>query len=227
MAPTVPSIAAIIHCRNTAEEITSKKPENKLLNKATFVAGVIGVLVGAVAAYLTTQINPVERNWIDLQATNVNSKGKERPNIVYSTEALFGSDIALPEITSVSGQAKFIPQSGTDTFALGYVVKVSVGPLDMSKVPEKYKVERTVTVEGQTVTSPPIEGVVYTISPQFSLMDTDGFEFAKLEGEKHFLYSGMENRFQSIIKDHVSAEIARKISSISMQLVVQKCETCK
>ena len=162
--------------------------------------------------------------WIDL------SWGIENKNsITYSTEALFGSDILLPDIVDISGKVKFIEGiSGNDNLAnLGYKINVKVAALDIDKVPQKYKEEKTLKIKDHEVTSLPIEQVVYEILFEFFLKDTDGFVINNIESKKHFIYSGQQNRYQDTVSAAFPINIANRVKSIDFKMGVTKCETCK
>ena len=73
----------------------------------------------------------------------------------------------------------------------------------------------------------PIEEVVYRVTFKFTLKDKDGFELAKLEGPKHFLYSGKSNRFQDKVYQTVLETVAEQTTDVVLYMSVEECETCK
>ncbi len=148
----------------------------------------------------------------------------------FSSEALFNSDIPLPEIKKLSGKSKFLKptsKSRDEDLSLGYIVKVDVDKLDLRKVPEKYKVEKKEKYKaGEFVISPP-EEVVYSVTFKFQLKDKDGFEMVKLKSPSHNIYSGKVNTFQDVLKQPIPRHASEKTSSIVLSMTVEKCETCK
>jgi len=147
----------------------------------------------------------------------------------FTTEALFNSDIPLPEIKRISGKSKFLKtqKSGTDEMNLGYVVSIDVEKLDLEKVPQKYKTERKEKYKAGEFTVPPIEELVYEVSFEFELRDKDGFELVKLQSPSHSLYSGKANQFQGIAKQPILQATAERVVNIVLHMTVEKCETCR
>src|SRR5262245_5743133 len=160
----------------------------------------------------------VEHDWITLGAGITG----------YTTEAWFDSDIPLPHINKVFGEAKFLDKgSRLERVHLGYKVGVDVQALDPSAIPAKYRREKDITVGGATPKGLPIEWVVYDVHLLFTLKDSDRFELLALESTPHSLYSGKDNVLQGILIDPVPVAIARRVSSIEVRMNVDKCITCE
>ncbi len=183
----------------------------------SFIAGAAIVL-----AYITFAGSRVSTDWVEL------SKPKEGQGITYSTEAFLKSDIALPDIKEFGGKAKFIESATlSSSYALGYVVNVSVPSLDLKKVPKKYLIDKSVEIEGAKTTRLGIKQVHYDVVFAFTLQDEDGFSLLELSSEPHIIESGKNNEVQSVVKINISREAAARTKHVLMQLGVQKCVTCQ
>ena len=169
------------------------------------------------------KIELTNKNWISLSSDPENKRG-----ISYLTEAMFGTDIQLPDVTTMKGKAKFIEEISerNDFVKLGYLIEIEVASLDLEKIPKKYKEEKVEIIRGDKFTILPIEQVVYEISFVFSMKDTDGFVLGKVESKKHDIYSDKINRFQDIVSDDIPIKIANRIKTIVYHMVVRKCVTC-
>ena len=161
-------------------------------------------------------------DWQDL-TIDPNGKGYG-----YTSEALFNSDIALPEIKKLSGKSKILSPIELDggEFHLGYIVSVDVEKLDSKNVPEKYKKEHKEKYKAGEFTAMPIQEVVYQVTFEFTLKDKDGFELVKLVGPKHSLYSGKDNRVQDKVSQPILKTVAGRTKDIVFYMTVERCETC-
>ena len=94
-------------------------------------------------------------------------------------------DIRLPEVRSISAKVKFITaRTGQYQKAeLAYNISIDVDTLDVSQIPEKYRMPRPVGKTGAWAW-PPVDHVIYEITVDFILLDKDGFQLAHLEGPK-------------------------------------------
>jgi len=146
----------------------------------------------------------------------------------YTGEALFDSDIPLPDIKNSSGEAKFrtAPGSGREV-ELGYVMEFDIDKLEKDKVPEKYRKPTKYQAKQGEVTWDPVAEVVYIAKFDFTLRDKDGFELKKLESRNEYIESGKRNRLQGLVPDAVPLEIAERTQSIKALIYVQKYETCR
>ncbi len=164
-----------------------------------------------------------EFNWRML-TVDPNSKG-----YVFSSEALFNSDIRLPNIKDLSGRYKFLntTKDDMDKFHLGYIVSVDVEKLNIEEIPQKYKVDRKENYKAGEFIVSPIEEVVYQIYFEFALKDKDGFKLVKLTGPKHYLSSNKTNRFQDKVVATIAGTVVDQTKDVSLEMTVQKCETCK
>ncbi len=183
-------------------------------------------MVISVAAGYYIGISTGKQKDFEWRELSIGSTGK---GYGYTSEALFNSDIALPNIKKISGRSKLLhpDQAKKNALHLGYIVSVEVDKLDLEKVPSKYKEERKETYNAGDFTFDPIEEVVYRVVFKFTLKDKDGFELVKLEGPKHFLSSGKTNQFQDKVNKPVSATIVERIRTVVLDISVEECETCK
>ena len=181
---------------------------------------VIGVTLGYYLGISTR--NPNDFDWQEL-SINPSEKGYG-----FTSEALFNSDVALPDIKRLSGKTKFLSPVKSDRHELhlGYIVSVDVEKLKLEQLPEKYKEEREVKSKRGGFTIMPFQGVGYQVSFEFSLKDKDGFELIKLESPKHSIYSGKDNRFQDKVSQLILKTVAERTKDIVLQMTVEKCETC-
>ena len=146
----------------------------------------------------------------------------------YTTEALFDSDIPLPDIKNISGEMKF--RSGRDNpsdLEAGYVVEFDVDKLNKDKLPGKYRKPTTYQSKQGEYTVDPVQEVVYIAKFQFTLQDKDHFDLLKTSSEAQYIYSGQHNRFQGLAAEPVPARIAERVKFIKAQINVEKCETCR
>jgi len=182
------------------------------------------VLALAVGYYLGTTARTTKN--FDWKELSIDKSGK---GYGFTSEALFNSDIPLPEIKKLSGKSKFIkaPNATSDELNLGYVISVDIDKLDLQKIPEKYKVERKEQHKAGEFTVLPIEDAVYEISFDFALKDKDGFEILELKSPSHNLYTGKMNSFQDSVKQTISSAIADRVANIGLHMTIEKCETCR
>ncbi|MCX5814360.1 MAG: hypothetical protein NT178_17720 [Proteobacteria bacterium] len=194
--------------------------------KARFIAiGVALLVIGMAVGYYFAVAVKTPRNF-DWKALSLDQPGK---GYGYSSEALFGSDIRLPEIRKLSGKCKFLsasPKSRNEELNLGYVVSVDVEKLDLQRVPQKYKVEKKEKYKSGEWTVPPIDEVVYSVTFAFTLKDKDGFILLELKSPSHSIYSGKVNVFQSVVEKPILPAIAERVANITLSMMVEKCETC-
>jgi hypothetical protein len=175
--------------------------------------------------YATFNANKLPDVWIEKQ--NIFTRG-ENSGVSYLTEALFDSEIRLPDIKNMSAKVKFMNPHDTrsNLAALGYIMVVEVDKLDKNKIPQKYLMERKEKYKGGTFTRLPLEGVVFEVHFEFALIDRDGFQLAKIKGPKHNLLSGQINKFQDTVQDCVSIETAKRTVDLRPSMVVEKCLSC-
>ena len=197
-----------------------------MAHKRNIIIGIALLLIGIAIGYYITVAMKAAKNfdWKDL-SLDQSGKGYE-----YSSEALFNSDIPLPEIKKISGKCKFISTSiklRNDELNLGYIVTVDIAKLDLQKVPQKYKVEKNEKYTAGEFAVLPIEEVVYSVTFEFKLQDKDGFELLNLKTPPHSIYSGKINEFQDVVRQAISPTIAERVSGVILSMTVEKCETCK
>jgi hypothetical protein len=174
---------------------------------------VCGIIIGAATTYRV--IHKINHDWRELQ--------KENHGIAYSNEVFTESDIPLPDLKDPHGQAKFVDRDIGKGTELGFLVRATMGKLDQSKLPEKYKKPQT---WGQ-VTLDPTESVTYTAHLSFTLKDADGFVLMTTESEPIFIESGEENKLQGLAKDSVPDALVQRTKNVFVELVIDKCETCR
>lgn len=194
------------------------------MRRVLLIAGFIlafGAGWAASLLFLALSSPRVSSDWYQLSPTD----GKK--GIGFSTETLFKSDIALPDIKAISGTAKYAGDGlgASSTFRLGYKIAVEVAPLDLSKVPEKYKKEKPVG-HGKKFTLLPIDQVTYEVRFDFRLKDKDGFVLLELRSEAQSIESGKTNTFQGFAPTTVPVGIASRTSAILLSMTLTKCITC-
>lgn len=148
--------------------------------------------------------------------------------VSYSTEALFGADIPIPNINEIVGKTKFIKRSNDKSVLnLGYRVSVSQEKLDKAKIPTKYLRQKSVVIEGHSVTQEPIEEVTYEIIFSFTLKDKDGFKLLVVSSDPETITSGKKNEFQGITQQSIPIDLASRVARIELSTQLTKCISCE
>lgn len=182
---------------------------------ASFSAGIaLSMAYIAFFSHVTT-------DWIEL------SKPSDGKGIAYSTEAIFKSDIPLPDVKQFSGKAKFISTSNSEAYELGYIVDIDIPSIDLTKVPEKYLKDRPEVIDGVSTTRLGIKQVTYEIQLKFTLRDKDGFTLTEVQSPLCTIESGRNNELQNVAKHQFPSDVATRVKSILVQLQVEKCVTCQ
>ncbi len=182
------------------------------------------MLILAIGFYLGLAVKaPKNYNWKELSIDH-NGKGYG-----FTSDALFNSDIPLPEIKKLSGKSKFIKatDASANELTFGYIISVDIDKLNLQKLPEKYKVEQKEQYKAGEFTIPPIKEAVFEIYFEFIFKDKDGFEILKLNSPHHNLFTGKINSFQDTAKQTISSTIADRVAEIAMNMTIEKCVTCK
>jgi hypothetical protein len=109
--------------------------------------------------YINFSSAPNGERWIKLSAEPLNGTGDI---VTYSSDALFRSDIKLPEVTSLTGKAKFVKDASQNAIKLGYVVDADIRALDKSKIPEQYQ-NPPAPEAGAASTKASIDSVYYDV----------------------------------------------------------------
>lgn len=143
----------------------------------------------------------------------------------FSLEALFDTDIELPDIKMLTGKVKFINEPGSVHF--GYLVTVVVEKLDSTKLPEQYRKEKKGKAKGGEFTILPPDQVVYETHFEFTFRDKDNFVIFTLKSPLENLISGKDNQFQRIIQGAIPYSIAARTSAIAFSMSIDKCVTCR
>lgn len=178
----------------------------------------LAALAGAAImfAYLRHKQDPYAWHQLEMDKTS------------YTSEALFASDISLPDIKNISGKMKF--RTGRDKptdLEAGYVVEFDIDKLNKDKLPEKYRKPTPCPSAQGGCTIDPVEEVVYNAKFQFTLQDKDHFDLLSTSSGNQYIYSGQHNRFQGLGADPVPLRIAQRVKFIKAQIHVEKCETCR
>ena len=191
------------------------------MRKVITIACLASFAVGAIATICFLRFGQqVTSDWFELV--------KASSPIGFSTEALFESDIRLPQVKEISGKAKFLPEGNVpNSHQLGYLVHVVVLPLNLKIVPEKYLKEKPIGVKGDKMVRPAIEQVYYEAELDFELKDKDGFTLAKLVSHSETIRSGMDNQLQQFALKPVANDVAARTKTIYVHLHVKKCSTCE
>lgn len=110
-------------------------------HRSVIAIGVLLLGIGvAIGYYLGTAVKVAKSfDWKELTPSQ---SGKD---YVFTSEALFNSDIPSPEVKRLSGKSKFLKpatKSGNGDLSLRYIISVEIDKLDLQKVPQKYKVEQ-------------------------------------------------------------------------------------
>ncbi len=84
---------------------------------------------------------------------------------------------------------------------LGYLASITQEKLDRSKVPAKYLQQKSVVIEGITVTQEPIDEVLLEVVLSFVLKDKDGFELLGVVSKPERIYSGRETKFRALLSN--------------------------
>ena len=146
----------------------------------------------------------------------------------YTSEALFDADIPLPDIKNISGLMKF--RLGCDKpneLEAGYIVEFDIDKLDKAKLPEKYRKATVGQSKQGEYTIEPVGEVTYSAKCQFTLQDKDHFELLETNGGDQYIESGKRNQLQGLATDVVPLAIAQRTKFITLEIRVEKCETCR
>ena len=148
---------------------------------------------------------------------------EKKGSVGYSPE-LFRQPIDLPQIKNLNGKAKFIERN--DSILLGYKVIFDVEKLDKKKLPEKFLTTKTYKINGQTITSPPIEEATFGANVYITFLDKDGFKIARVTSPIEYLETGRKNSLQNIISLSINKETIEKIKKMNAYVAVESCESC-
>jgi hypothetical protein len=150
--------------------------------------------------------------------------------LAYKSEAIF-ADIPMPKINPPTGKVKFVNRGMGKGEELGFLVKVTMDPLDQSKLPAKYKKSQE-QPGGWTIG--PTESVVYTSHIEFTLKDADGFVLFKTKSETDpgtewpmKVWSGHETTLQGFGQDSIPSAVLDRTKTIEIQLVIDSCDNCR
>jgi hypothetical protein len=147
---------------------------------------------------------------------------KEGRGIAFSGET-FDGDIPTPDMKDPHGQAKFVDRGVGKGTELGYLVKATMDKLETSKLPEKYKKPQT----WGKFTLDPTTSVTYKAHLEFTVKDADGFVLITTKSDSVYVESGQENTLQGFAQDTIPDALTHRTKSIVMELVLDKCETCR
>lgn len=197
------------------------------LNRLHLVIGLcLAIVAGVIAVLLVPALSSPQfpSDWFDL------TPPQGKAGITYSTKAFAESDISLPNVRAMKGSAKFV-EDGSDhptSVRLGYKLTVEIAPLDLTKVPDKYKKEKLIDLgRGRKITQLPIDQVTYEAIFEFTLKDKDGFTLLELKSDPQSVQSGITNFFQSFAPGNISAGVASRTFKIFLSMNVTRCFTCE
>ena len=147
--------------------------------------------------------------------------------VSFSSAVFVGSDIAPLSVKSVAGKAKFLSPASAPSgrCALGYTVQMVTAPLDLSKVPEKYKKERTISAKSGPITVLPIEQATYDVEFIFRFIDRDGFELLTVTSREHSVQSGKTSEIQAQTEPSIDSRVTSSVTSIAVHVHIKKCVT--
>ena len=144
----------------------------------------------------------------------------------YLSDAIF-SDLGVPDFKT-TGRVKFIPPPGDSSdYQIGYVLELDMKPLDMSKVPEKYKhpeVHENYTIGG--LSGKNNDQATYKIKFSFTLKDKDGFVLQTIDGKEHYVESGGKQTIQDLTEGRITPAIYRRVATVTVHSLVETCSTC-
>jgi hypothetical protein len=172
----------------------------------------IGVVLGVGGTYCT--LHHRNGKWIELK--------KDGDGLGYKSEAIF-VDIPMPDMSSPTGQVKFVDRGLEKGTELGFIVKTTMKKLDTDKLPAKYKK----TEQHGEYTIDPIDVVTYSSHIEFTLKDVDGFTLMTTKSEPVTVWSGKDSTFQGVAVDQVPEHGVVRTKMIQMSLVTDKCEICE
>ncbi|MFZ2493719.1 MAG: hypothetical protein WA208_19740 [Thermoanaerobaculia bacterium] len=186
------------------------------------VAFLAGFAIGRTSSLSRAPAPELDDPWVFDGA--LSSKG----SIFWTDEALFQSDIALPDVQSTTAKVKFIapPAGGVASKVIGYVAEIRVAPLAKKDIPARYLRKTTATMPVGVVTTPPLEQVSYSARLVFELLDKDGFKLGEIDGREHSIRSGETNRLQDMSEAAVPASLVQRVTRIRPRLWILKCQSC-
>lgn len=183
-------------------------------------------LVGATITYWAVSARNVPTGWIDAGPLLV--KG-DSAAVTFSNEVFTASDLPMPDIIELKVKARFLPtpDDRADATLFGYVAQLVSAPLDLARVPDRYKVKRTFeTGRGPAVLNP-IEQSIHRAHMTFDLLDKDRFVLLTVEGQTHYIRSGAAETLQGLASGHVPVAVARRVAALQPRLIVDACESCR
>ena len=145
----------------------------------------------------------------------------------YSLEYITTSDIVFPDY-EINGKVKFVKID--NKIGLGYLFNLTVDPLDITKIPKKYLVEKKVSVNGRELTQLPTDNVSNEIQIKLYLLDKDNFEIGTVTSSNLYIFSGSNNKKNSVVLQdiigNIDDEIASKTKRVVSEIHFVKCGNC-
>lgn len=193
--------------------------------RATIVISAAAFIAGALLAAFVSLFDSkgVPLGWFELTTP----QGAGGPS--YSIDAFNKSDILLPDVRKISGKAKFVYDTSTQSHMyLGYHLMVDIAPLDTEKIPDEYKREKKFQLEsGRSIIQLPIDQVTYESVFEFKLMDKDGFVLLEVKSDPESVQSGKSNAFQALAHVPIPPTVASRTAQVSVSMQITKCVTCR
>jgi hypothetical protein len=199
-----------------------------------FAVLAFGIAIGAVVTAILVR-PAIPNRWFVLEKKSSELSAPSGSSVLSDSaapislgnEMFTGSDILPLSVKSISGRAKFLEHTAASDSrcALGYVVEIWADPLDLSKVPEKYKKEKVIPSKSGPITVLPIEQATYEVIFYFCLRDRDGFELVTIASPVHNVESGRKTEIQAQTEHAIPYHIASKVASVGILMHIKKCVT--
>ena len=144
-----------------------------------------------------------------------------------SSEVFTQSDLPGPVFSAIVGKAKFVRAAESKDLKLGYMVELSIEPVNLSLVPERYRSDRRVEVQGRRLTQLGLTDVTHEIVFTLVAKDIDGFVLATTESERHTISSGQQVTLQGLSSNSFADSVAKRIVEIELSITVTDCLSCE
>jgi len=169
---------------------------------------------------------PVDSSSAAPQTSSDESEPFVKPS--YRLDALF-VDLPSLKLEGVTGDGKFLSYDLGDANlrSVGYVIKLITEPIDLSKVPNKYKEQSVIQTKGGPVTVMPLEQATYEVHFVFRGLDVDGFELFRIDSPTHNVASGANASIQGQTPCTIPAVLAAKVDKLTLKVSVDKCLSAK
>jgi hypothetical protein len=204
--------------------VTLTERVNRWIYRSMYCAGTAIIIFSLpLSSYPEDPYRNLSEKWIEMYELPL---AGDNSSIGYSSEALFKSDIKLPDIEKFNIKLKFVKprEKVKDRLSLGYIANISIKNLDTNKIPEKYRKKREI-FKGFSLD--PLEEVTYEVHLTFDLFDKDGFKLIVLTSPKNSIVSGKINELQELAEGTVPIDLAKRTYSIKPRLSIDRCISCE